>query len=103
MLLRFFNSSEVVTLIDVGANDGAWSKKFLDIYPNAFVLAVEPIPSNYQRLLAAHSGDARIVALNSAVSEQPGRLKLSSTKPIHPASARPLTVTINKSPITAQP
>lgn len=76
LLLRFFDSSETVTLIDVGANDGAWSKKFLDIYPNAFVLAIEPIPSNYQRLLAAHRGDVRVVALNSAVSEQTGTLEL---------------------------
>ena len=28
LLLRFFDSSETVTLIDVGANDGTWTKKF---------------------------------------------------------------------------
>ena len=35
LLLRFFDSSETVTLIDVGANDGTWTKKYLSIYPRA--------------------------------------------------------------------
>ena len=76
LLLRFFDSSETVTLIDVGANDGTWSRKFLDIYPDSFVLAIEPISMNYQRLIATHSGDDRLIALNLAASAQPETLTL---------------------------
>ena len=76
LLLRFFDSSETVTLIDVGANDGTWTKKFLSIYPDASVIAIEPMPANFARFSAMHAGDPRVLALNVAAGEREGELEL---------------------------
>ena len=76
LLLRFFDSSETVTLIDVGANDGTWTKKFLSIYPTASVVAIEPVPANFARFSAMHAGDPRMLALNVAAGEHEGELEL---------------------------
>ena len=76
LLLRFFDSSETVTLIDVGANDGTWTKKFLSIYPKASVIAIEPVPANFARFSAMHAGDPRVLALNVAAGEREGELEL---------------------------
>lgn len=76
LLLRFFESKEPLTLIDVGANEGAWLEKFLGIFPNTFAIAVEPIPSNFERLVARHGNDPRVVTINAAASDAPGTLEL---------------------------
>lgn len=76
LLLRFFDSHESVTLIDVGANDGVWTQKFLSIYPKASIIAIEPIPSNFARLSALHAQDARVLPLNVAAGDREGELEL---------------------------
>jgi FkbM family methyltransferase len=76
LLLRFFDSNEEFTLIDVGANDGQWTKKFLTIYPKATAIAIEPLPANFARLSALLGNDKRVTTLNVAAGELAGTLEL---------------------------
>lgn len=76
LLLRFFDSHETLTLIDVGANDGMWTEKFLSIYPDASVVALEPVPTNFVRLSTLHSKDMRVLALNVAAGARAGELEI---------------------------
>jgi FkbM family methyltransferase len=58
-------------IVDLGANVGYSSVFFLNAFPDAFVLAVEPDPQN----LAPYGDRARLV--KAAVWSNPGRLVLS--------------------------
>jgi FkbM family methyltransferase len=65
-------------VLDLGANVGFASALFLNMFPNAFVLAVEPDPDNARRCmdnLAPYGSRARVVV--GAVWPTPGRLVLS--------------------------
>lgn len=72
------------TIIDVGANIGAfsvWATNLL--WRAARVIAVEPIPDTYRLLLAnldlnKHSGADRVIPLNVAAYDQPTTLVLAS-------------------------
>jgi FkbM family methyltransferase len=71
-------SEPIKTVLDLGANIGCASAKFLNALPEAFVLAVEPDPANYkscQKNLAPY-GD-RVRVLEGAVWAMTGRLVLS--------------------------
>jgi FkbM family methyltransferase len=66
------------TILDLGANVGYSSIFFLNAFPDAFVLAVEPDPQNAEicaRNLAPYGDRARLV--EAAVWSKPGRLLLS--------------------------
>jgi FkbM family methyltransferase len=65
-------------IVDLGAYVGYASVFFLNAFPDAFVLAVEPDPQNAEicaRNLAPYGGRARLV--KAAVWNNPGRLVLS--------------------------
>jgi FkbM family methyltransferase len=66
-------------IIDCGANVGYSSVYFLNRFPGAFVIALEPFPENFrvlQKNLAPYAG--RCLALQQAVWSRPGRLRFRS-------------------------
>jgi FkbM family methyltransferase len=68
-------------IIDCGANVGFSSAYFLNRFPGAFVVAVEPDPDNFRALqenLAAYSGRVRLV--QAAVWSHPAGLVLRDEK-----------------------
>jgi FkbM family methyltransferase len=78
--LGFWNnvSGPVNLVIDLGANIGCASVLFLNVFPDAFVLAVEPDPANFELCrhnLAAY-GD-RVKVIQAAVWHSCGKLALS--------------------------
>ena len=65
-------------IVDLGANVGFSSVFFLNVFPNAFVLAVEPDPENAaicEQNLAPYGDRARLV--KAAVWDKPDKLVLS--------------------------
>src|SRR5215470_549564 len=65
-------------IVDLGANVGYASIFFLNAFPDAFVLAVEPDPENAEicaRNLASYGDRARLI--KAAIWNNPGRLVLS--------------------------
>jgi FkbM family methyltransferase len=45
-----YSVPDCTTIVDAGAGQGSFTKKFLDIYPNATVHCFEPIPEYCQKL-----------------------------------------------------
>lgn len=71
-------ATSVGVILDLGANVGYTSALFLNLFPDAFVLAVEPDPLNAEvcrRNLAPYGGRAKVV--EGAVWHKRGRLALS--------------------------
>ena len=65
----FFKSPSV---IDVGANTGRTSKRFLEIFPNAKIYAIEPIPDFFKLI-----DEERIVSkYNLALSNKPKEITI---------------------------
>jgi len=55
MIDRFIPNIRVIA--EIGAADGEDTKRYLTRYPNAMVLAFEPLPANVQKLLVLWIGD----------------------------------------------
>jgi FkbM family methyltransferase len=72
---RHFGAGERGTLIDVGANGGAYAKFLRARCPAARIIAFEPHPVTF-RYLAANTASDRIEAMNCAVGAAEGRLDL---------------------------
>ncbi len=65
-LKKIFGAGTGLTVIDVGANCGMWSKTFLQCAPNAKIYALEPSETFYKAII--NIDDQRIVPLNIALS-----------------------------------
>ncbi|MEB3228950.1 MAG: FkbM family methyltransferase [Synechocystis sp.] len=69
----------IATVIDIGANKGQFAKKMRRQFPNAQILAFEPIPTAYQVL--KHWGDRQanqVKTLNLALGEEADILEINS-------------------------
>ncbi len=64
------------SLIDVGANQGAYSKEALQYNPNMNIYALEPHPETFKRLSDNLENHKNVVAINKGLSSKDGRLKL---------------------------
>jgi FkbM family methyltransferase len=64
---------EVRQIVEVGAADGRDTLKFAEAFPNASVVAFEPLPENYAKLAAGAAGNTRIRAIEAAMSDSCGR------------------------------
>lgn len=77
---RFIQSqleaSETGILFDVGANNGAYARFLRMVCPQAQIYAFEPHPRTFARLRERTVPDARMVLVNSAVSNETGSIKL---------------------------
>jgi FkbM family methyltransferase len=66
-------------VVDVGANQGAFTAAVLAIEPRARVLAVEPVPSLAEGLRQRFAGDGRVAVDAHAVSDHAGQATLNVT------------------------
>jgi FkbM family methyltransferase len=58
-------------IVDLGANIGAATAFFLERFPSARVVAVEPDPTTYRKLAANVGRDARVTLVHAAVTGRP--------------------------------
>jgi FkbM family methyltransferase len=64
------------TIVDVGANEGAYSADIWKVNKDAQVFAFEPHPETYRRLVSRTSGIEKMMAFNAACGSGAGRLVL---------------------------
>jgi FkbM family methyltransferase len=69
-------SSEMATVVDVGANVGNYSSEVLQARKNIRVFAFEPHPETFKRLTARLSSTSNFVATNAACGAAPGKFLL---------------------------
>ena len=63
-------------LVDVGANEGAFSQAILDVTKQLDVIAIEPIPETFARLSHRFRAIERVTVMNSAVGSRAASLTL---------------------------
>jgi len=73
--LSLLRNSDPLVVIDVGANIGGYSENIKKANPKARIYAIEPQPGNFDRL-AASAREWGYDAINTALGDQEGRLKL---------------------------
>jgi FkbM family methyltransferase len=69
-------SRDIRTILDVGANAGQFARHILGHFPDATVLAFEPVPGPFRDLKALAVSDPRIEALNCAVGDHEGHVEM---------------------------
>lgn len=74
------------TIIDIGANDGLWSKEMRSLLPTAQIYAFEPLKDCYDRLTKRFEGDQHFKAFNVALGEKDGTADLGRSS-FHPSSS----------------
>lgn len=81
--LRHFISVHNPVIVEVGANDGTDTLRFVKIFPDAKVYSFEPDPRAAKAFRRRHRGDSRIKLFEMAVGEHNGTAKfyLSNLKP----------------------
>lgn len=73
----WFHQLSLRAVIDVGANEGQFSRTARALLPEANILAFEPIPECYQRVKTRFARDARFLVINSALGSEKGRAELT--------------------------
>lgn len=63
-------------IFDVGAHVGDTVARYRALFPGALIHCFEPYPPSFERLVAAHRGDSRVVPHASAVGEVGGTATL---------------------------
>ena len=69
-LARFLSPNERVLLVDIGANVGEFTAKFLSIYNNGRSICFEPVSRTYELLRSRFAEDARVGAHRIALSDR---------------------------------
>lgn len=75
-------------VVDIGANEGAFSGAVLAVAPHAEILAVEPGPSPRARLQARLGGRPNVTIVDAAVSHTSGTAAFHLTAHDHNSSLR---------------
>jgi FkbM family methyltransferase len=75
-LLRALAPAGIRTVIDVGANAGAWARAAAVAFPEATVHALEIVPATFETLQAAVASEARIRPVATGLSDRPGTLRI---------------------------
>lgn len=78
---EFLKISEVSLCIDAGANVGRYSKALRSRFPSAKIVAVEPAPTNVEKIRKDFCGDNRLSIIEGALTEKEGRVQLFSNVP----------------------
>lgn len=63
-------------VIDIGANEGAYSAAILEVNPDAQVFAFEPHPATFQRLSARAPAIGNVTPINAACGSASGKAAL---------------------------
>jgi len=74
-LREFLRGKRNPVVLDVGANEGTYSRKIIDANKSSLIYAFEPHPTTYQKLIGNISSP-RFKAINAAVGCQEGELNL---------------------------
>ncbi len=61
------------TILDIGANDGAFAERMRKQFPNARIISFEPLKDAYEALNKRMEGDKNFVAYNIALGESAGQ------------------------------
>ncbi len=70
---------EAATILDAGANIGITAGYFLDHFPGARLVAVEPDPDNLDALRSNLSSDAdRVIVVEAGLWDEPGPLRIAN-------------------------
>ncbi|WP_276501744.1 FkbM family methyltransferase [Terrimonas pollutisoli] len=64
----------IQTVIDIGANEGQFIKRIKKVLPGAKIFAFEPIPSCFNKIIAAN---ADVTAFNIALSNEEGSTEIN--------------------------
>ena len=72
----YLSSFQKPTVVDVGANEGAYSKDIWAANRDAHVFAFEPHPETFKRLLVQASGIRNMTSINAACGSVTGQLVL---------------------------
>lgn len=78
------------TIIDVGAHHGQFSLLARELYPDAEIICVEPLPDALTRLRAVHAGDPRVTILPFAAAAVGGRRGLHVSRKTDSSSLLPI-------------
>jgi FkbM family methyltransferase len=62
----------IKTILDIGANDGAFAKRMRAQFPQARIFSFEPLHDSYEKLVHAMHGDEKFRAWNVALGEKSG-------------------------------
>lgn len=73
---EWFPHGEPKTIIDLGAHFGDTALYYHALFPNARIIAVEPAPETYARLVENTEHILQITALQSAISDTDGEIEL---------------------------
>lgn len=78
------------TVIDVGAHHGQFSLLVRELYPEAEIVCVEPLPTALDRLRAVHADDDRAVILPYAAAATEGRPRMHVSRKTDSSSLLPI-------------
>jgi FkbM family methyltransferase len=76
------------TVVDIGANEGAFTAGVLAVAPEASIVAVEPGPGPRERLRARFAGRSNVEVVAAAVARESGRATFHLTAHDHGSSLR---------------
>ncbi|MBX4192197.1 FkbM family methyltransferase [Candidatus Parcubacteria bacterium] len=77
---------KIVTLLDIGANTGAFASEFRTKFPNVFIHSFEPLPDCFKTLEESMQGDANFKAWNVALGDERGEVSMHESS-FHPSSS----------------
>ncbi len=75
-MLQIAEISEVTTVLDIGANVGYFSLLIRDLYPEARIIAVEPIEDTFRALEKNFAEDPNVHLVQKAVSNFKGEAEM---------------------------
>ncbi len=65
---NWLKKKNIKTIIDVGACDGDFIRKFRPVFPDAMIYSIEPNPESFEKLNAFYKNDPKIKPFNIALS-----------------------------------
>ncbi|MEI7801606.1 MAG: FkbM family methyltransferase [Bacteroidota bacterium] len=71
---NWLKNKNIKTIIDVGANDGGFIRRFRSVFPEAMIYAYEAMPDPYKRLNIKLQADKRLKTYNVALSNYKGEV-----------------------------
>ena len=79
-------SQGIKSVLDIGANDGHYAKRMLELFPNAKVFSFEPLPDCYERLSALAKEYPAITPIHTALGSEKATLTMERSS-FHPSSS----------------
>ena len=76
-LMRLARVKRAEAVVDIGANVGFFSMLCRDLFPNARIYAIEPVPQIYECLQKNFLGDSKAIFSDTAISDMNGQTTMS--------------------------